>query len=113
MSSPRWSARTCSPGARGAGTPNLAVYARRAQPFASDEVSRADDVRVRVASWDAGITLRVTPVMIQYSYYRQAEGRADFPAGIEGSLQARAWHVILVGVDVPLDGIGEIMSRRF
>ncbi|HWN70086.1 MAG TPA: hypothetical protein VNM90_20740 [Haliangium sp.] len=33
---------------------------------------------------------------------RRGEGRADFPAGIEGSLQARAWHVILVGLDVPL-----------
>lgn len=93
--------------------PNLAVYARRAQPFVSDEGSLTDDVRVRVASWDAGFTLRVTPLMAQYSYYRQDEGRADFPAGIEGSLQARAWHVILVGVDVPLDHVGEIVSRWF
>jgi hypothetical protein len=82
--------------------PNLAVYARRSQPFAGDDDGLGDDVRVRVRSWDAGFTVRVAPLMAQYSYYRQAEGAADFPAGIEGSVQARAWHVILVGVDVPL-----------
>jgi hypothetical protein len=83
--------------------PNLAVYARRSQPFVSDDESGARDVRVRVASWDAGVTVRITPLMAQYSYYRQAGGRADVPApGAEGSYQARAWHVLLVGVDVPL-----------
>ncbi len=64
--------------------PNLAVYARRSQPFASDDDGRIDDVRVRVASWDSGVTLRLRPLMAQYSSYRQAEGAADFPAGIEG-----------------------------
>jgi hypothetical protein len=88
--------------------PNLAVYARRSQPFVSDDDGLTDGVRVRVASWDSGFTVRVAPLMAQYSYYRQAEGAADFPAGIEGSVQARAWHVILVGVDLPL---GE-WSRR-
>lgn len=82
--------------------PNLAVYARRSQPFVTSGDERVDDVRVRVASWDAGVTLRLAPIMLQYSHYRQAEGAADFPAGIEGSVQARAWHVLLVGVDLPL-----------
>jgi hypothetical protein len=82
--------------------PNLAVYARRSQPFVTRDDARADDVRVRVASWDAGVTLRLAPILVQYSHYRQAEGAADFPGGIEGSVQARAWHVLLVGVDLPL-----------
>jgi hypothetical protein len=97
------------PWGQGLWHPNLAVYARRAQPFVSAGDSSANDVRVRVASWDAGVTLRITPLMAQYSYYRQAEGVADFPAGIEGSLQARAWHVILVGLDIPL---GPRAARR-
>lgn len=82
--------------------PNLALYARRSQPFVKGEDEPADGVRVRVASWDAGFTLRLAPLMAQYSYYRQAGGAADFPGGIEGSVQARAWHVILIGVDLPL-----------
>jgi hypothetical protein len=97
------------PWGEGLWRPSLGLYARRSQPFVSDDESGVRDLRVRVASWDAGFTVRLTPLMAQYSYYRQAEGRADFPAGIEGSLQARAWHVILVGVDVPL---GERSVRR-
>jgi hypothetical protein len=39
--------------------------------------------------------------MAQYSYHRADDGAADFPAGVEGNVQARAWHVILAGVEVP------------
>jgi hypothetical protein len=83
--------------------PNLALYARHAQPFVRQEDAASTGRRVRVSSWDAGVTVRVRPVMVQYSYYRQAEGAADFPAGAEGSVQARAWHVVLVGVDLLFD----------
>jgi hypothetical protein len=89
--------------------PNLALYARRAQPFTSDDEPLTRDVRVRVPSWDTGVTLRVEPLMVQYSYYTQAEGRTEFPYYAEGSGQASAWHVILVGVDVPL---GTLPPRR-
>lgn len=91
------------PWGEGSWRPNLAVYARYSQPFVSDGDALINDARVRVASWDAGGTLRIRPFMAQYSHYRQAESAADFPAGVEGSVQARAWHVVLVGIDVPWD----------
>lgn len=90
------------PWGQGRWHPNLAVYARYSQPFFRDDESEVRDTRVRVASWDAGATLRFWPVMVQYSYYRQADGVADFPIIVEGSVQARAWHVVLVGIEFPL-----------
>ncbi|WP_428266405.1 hypothetical protein [Haliangium sp.] len=91
------------PWGEGRWRPNLAGYARYSQPFVRGGEAPVNGAHARRASWDAGGVLRIRPFMAQYSYYRQDESVADFPMIVEGSVQARAWHVVLVGVDAPWD----------
>jgi hypothetical protein len=94
------------PWGTGVWSPNLSLYARRSWVFSGDdsmdiEVGAIGVAAISVAgsSWDAGSALRLGPLLLQYALFLRDSGRLGFSL-VEGSSEARAWHVLLVGVEL-------------
>lgn len=87
--------------------PNLAAYFRYAQPIQEDDTdtnTSPDHARHDMATWDAGVTLRSGRWLMQYTYTRNTEGRTGLLGGIEGEIQASAWHSLFFGFSFRIGG---------
>jgi hypothetical protein len=61
----------------------------------------ASDVRaLERSSWDTGVSLRIDGWVFQYAYDRRLQGRFAVPDFIEGSSEAKSWHVLVIGRDL-------------
>ena len=76
----------------------ISGYGRYLRPYEIEE----GPVDAHVPSWDAGVSFRFGPAVLQYAYYRQTIGVIDYVI-FETSVQAQSWHMFSLGVEVNAD----------